>query len=251
MIDRLEQSFQQQRQFLQDASHELRTPLASIRTNIEVAEMDADLSQGEVRELLDTVKTQTDRLTRLTDDLLLLSGRDREEPAGEPIRLRELCADIVRQLTPLAAAREATLRAEGDERVAAVASGDHLYRSVFNLVDNAIKYGGAGASVVLRYGRTDDGQAKITVADTGPGIPLDAQGHIFDRFYRVERSRSRREGGVGLGLAIVKELVDSMGGRVTLVSAPGEGSAFTITLRLAHEDEAGPSAAWAPAPRTA
>jgi signal transduction histidine kinase len=233
MIDRLQQSFEQQRQFLQDASHELRTPLAAIRTNIEVAEMDQELDENEVRALLETVRAQTDRLTRLTDDLLLLSGREREAPAAEPINLHAVAEDIVRQLAPVAAARKVSLRTDGDRTVEALASGDQLYRSVFNLVDNAIKYAGEGASVTVRYGQTDDGPAKITVADTGVGIPLDAQDRIFDRFYRVEKSRSRREGGVGLGLAIVRELVESMGGRVALVSAPGEGSAFTITLPLA------------------
>ncbi|MGH2608280.1 MAG: sensor histidine kinase, partial [Tepidiformaceae bacterium] len=228
MIDRLQQSFEQQRQFLQDASHELRTPLAAIRTNIEVAEMDQHLDEDEVRALLDTVRAQTDRLTRLTDDLLLVSGREREIPPVEPINLHDLAADVTRQLAPLASVRNVQLRIAGDESVEALASGDHLYRSVFNLVDNAIKYGGEGSGVTVRYGQTDDGQAKITVADTGVGIPLEAQDKIFDRFYRVEKSRSRREGGVGLGLAIVRELVDAMGGAVSLVSAPGEGSAFTV-----------------------
>jgi signal transduction histidine kinase len=142
MIDRLQQSFDQQRQFLQDASHELRTPLASIRTNIEVAEMDQRLDEDEVRALLDTVRTQTDRLTRLTDDLLLVSGREREALPAEPINLHDLAADIARQLAPLASVRNVTLRTAGDEGVEALASGDHLYRSVFNLVDNAIKYAG-------------------------------------------------------------------------------------------------------------
>ncbi len=234
MIDRIEQSFEQQRQFVQDASHELRTPLAAIRTNIEVAEMDADLSQGEVRELLETVKTQTERLTRLTDDLLLLSGRDREAPDPDPINLQSLAAEIVRQLMPLAASREVTLRMEGDDTVAALASGDHLYRSVFNLVDNAIKYGGPGAKVTVSYASCDDGQrVRFTVADTGSGIPPEARERIFDRFYRVEKSRSRREGGLGLGLAIVKELVEAMGGEVSLASVPGEGAAFSIVLPAA------------------
>lgn len=243
MIDRLQQSFEQQRQFLQDASHELRTPLAAIRTNIEVAEMDQHLDEDEVRALLDTVRAQTDRLTRLTDDLLLVSGREREIPPVEPINLHDLAADVTRQLAPLASVRNVQLRIAGDESVEALASGDHLYRSVFNLVDNAIKYGGEGSGVTVRYGQTDDGQAKITVADTGVGIPLEAQDKIFDRFYRVEKSRSRREGGVGLGLAIVRELVDAMGGAVSLVSAPGEGSAFTVTLPLAPAAELGEAVA--------
>ena len=249
MIDRLEQSFEQQRQFLQDASHELRTPLAAIRTNIEVAEMDADMSEGEVRVLLDTVKAQTERLTRLTDDLLLLSGRDREAPVVEPIDLHALAADIVRQLAPLAASREVVLRTDGEAGAAALASGDHLYRSVFNLVDNAIKYGGPGARVTIGYAAAGDDEVQVTVSDTGPGIPAEAQERIFDRFYRVDKGRSRREGGIGLGLAIVKELVDSMGGSVSLSSAPGEGATFRIELPAAAATEE--ELAWQPVARTA
>lgn len=249
MIDRLEQSFEQQRQFLQDASHELRTPLAAIRTNIEVAEMDANMSQDEVRELLATVIAQTERLTRLTDDLLLLSGRDREAPTPEPVNLHSLAADIVRQLAPLAASREVSLRTEGDDSATALASGDHLYRSVFNLVDNAIKYGGAGSRVTVTYSRAGDHEVQLSVADTGPGIPAEAQERIFDRFYRVDKGRSRREGGIGLGLAIVKELVDSMGGSVSLASAHGKGATFRISLPEAPA--VGGSPAWQPVARTA
>jgi signal transduction histidine kinase len=168
---------------------------------------------------------------------LLVSGREREVPPAEPINLHDLAADVTGQLAPLASVRHVTLHTAGDDQVDALASGDHLYRSVFNLVDNAIKYGGEGTAVTVRYGRTDDQEAKITVADTGVGIPAEAQDKIFDRFYRVEKSRSRREGGVGLGLAIVRELVEAMGGRVSLVSAPGEGSAFTIALPLAPAGE--------------
>jgi signal transduction histidine kinase len=236
MIDRLQQSFEQQRQFVQDASHELRTPLAAIRTNIEVAEMDPQLDENEVRELLNTVRGQTDRLTRLTEDLLLLSGHEREAPPPEPVNLEEVAEDVVRQLMPLAAGRGVTISSEGDPEAEAMATGDPLYRCVFNLADNAIKYGGPGTHVTIRYGRSDDGLAKVTIADTGVGIPLEAQDRIFDRFYRVEKSRSRREGGVGLGLAIVRELIEGMGGKVSLVSAPGEGSAFTLTLPAAPLD---------------
>ncbi|HEX6030644.1 MAG TPA: HAMP domain-containing sensor histidine kinase [Tepidiformaceae bacterium] len=233
MIDRLEQSFEQQRQFVQDASHELRTPLAAIRTNIEVAELDADLQPDEVHDVLETIKLQTERLTRLTEDLLLLSSSERQMAEREPIHIHALATEVVRQLAPLAMQRKVRLGIDGDKSVAALGTADHLYRCVFNLVDNSIKYSGEGSSVTIRWSAAADGQAKVTVADTGPGIPLDAQEHIFDRFYRVEKSRSRREGGLGLGLAIVKELVESMGGKVSLVSAPGEGSAFTLTLPVA------------------
>ncbi|MGE5597473.1 MAG: sensor histidine kinase [Hyphomicrobiales bacterium] len=237
MIDRLEHSFEQQRQFVQDASHELRTPLAAIRMNIEVAEMEGSLSENEYRELLETIKTQTERLTRLSEDLLLLSSNERgEEPMLEPLALIALAHDVSRQLQPLAASRGVDIVVQGDPSVEALANGDLLFRSVFNLVDNAIKYSGEGREVRIETG-SEPGWVTVRVADNGPGIPLEQQALIFDRFYRVDRGRARRDGGIGLGLAIVKELVQSMGGNVSLQSTPGEGAAFTIRLRPAPAEE--------------
>jgi len=234
MIGRLEHSFEQQRQFVQNASHELRTPLAAIRMNIEVAELDPEVSTDEYRALLETVKTQTARLTRLSEDLLLLSADERESPAIEPIELDSVVREAVRQLAPLAHARDIALRVEDAPGAEANANGDYLYRCVFNLVDNAIKYSGPGSSVLIRARQTP-GSAEISVADNGPGIEPAQIGQIFDRFYRVDRGRSRREGGVGLGLAIVKELVQGMGGTVDVESTPGAGATFTIRLPSAHD----------------
>ncbi|MFN0148427.1 MAG: sensor histidine kinase [Dehalococcoidia bacterium] len=229
MIGRLEHSFAQQREFVENASHELRTPLAAIRTNIEVTEMDPEVSPEEYRTLLETVKTQTERLTRLSEDLLLLSSAERDLPDLEPIALVQLGREVVRNLTPTAAARGTVLKVEGDDTVEAVADGDSLYRSVFNLVENAIKYAGDGSQVDIVAAKRGD-RAEITVQDNGAGIPADALPHIFGRFYRIDRGRSRSEGGTGLGLAIVSELVHSMDGTVTAASASGEGTTFTISL---------------------
>jgi signal transduction histidine kinase len=228
MIGRLEQSFDQQRQFVQDASHELRTPLAAIRTNIEVTEMDADASVEEYRSLLETVKSQTARLTRLSEDLLLLTTSERS-PEVEPIAAVSLAREVSRELLPLAANRGVHVTVEGDAGVEALANGDLLYRCVFNLVDNAIKYSGEMATVLVRVEQAA-GRVLFHVRDDGPGIAPEAAAHVFERFYRVDRGRSRREGGTGLGLAIVRELVRSMGGDVTLESRVGAGSTFTIAL---------------------
>ena len=231
MIGRLEHSFAQQREFVENASHELRTPLAAIRTNIEVTEMDPEVSPEEYRALLETVKTQTERLTRLSEDLLLLSSAEREHPELEPVPLVKLGREVVRNLAPTAAARASVLKVEGDDTLEAVASGDSLYRSVFNLVENAIKYAGDG-SIVNVVARKRGDRAEIAVEDNGAGIPPDALPHVFDRFYRIDRGRSRREGGTGLGLSIVSELVRGMNGTVSATSANGEGTTFTISLPL-------------------
>jgi len=229
MIGRLETSFERQRQFVQDASHELRTPLAAIRTNIEVTEMDPDVSQEEYRALLETVKSQTERLTRLSEDLLLLSTSEREAAEPEHVDASALTREVVAQLAPLASSRDVALGWDGVEEVVVAASSDVLYRCVLNLVDNAIKYSGANASVVVRA-RRDGEEAILEVVDTGPGIAEQESTRVFDRFYRVDKGRSRREGGTGLGLAIVREMVEAMGGSVSLRSRVGEGSTFAIHL---------------------
>lgn len=232
MIARLEESFGQQRQFVQDASHELRTPLAAIRMNIEVAEMDPDISVDEYRALLETVKSQTERLTRLSEDLLLLSSNSHEAPSAEPVDLGALVREVAAQVTPMASAKEITIGIEAGAAVEALAIDDMLYRCVFNLVDNAIKYSGQGASVRIAT-READGRAIVEVSDTGPGIAAEDALHVFDRFYRVDNGRNRRDGGAGLGLAIVREMVQAMGGEVTVDSRPGEGSTFRISLPVA------------------
>ena len=229
MVDRLEHSFERQRQFVQDASHELRTPLAAIRTNIEVTEMDPDASQAEYKDLLTTIKGQTDRLTRLSEDLLLLTREDHDRPEPEPIELAALAREVVRELQPVAQTRSVSLATSCVEGLEVDTNPDLLYRCVLNLVDNAIKYSGESSTVTIRT-TLDGPTAVIEVADNGNGIPKEALARIFDRFYRVDRGRSRREGGTGLGLAIVKEIVESLGGTVAVASEEGEGTAFTIRL---------------------
>ncbi len=234
MIGRLQGSFERQRQFVQDASHELRTPLAAIRTNIEVTEMDPDVSPEEYRELLELVKGQTERLARLTEDLLLLSNEDRSGPVAEPVPLQLVAREVVRQLSPLASTRGMELQVESPRDVWAMGNGDLIYRSVSNLVDNAIKYSGDATSVTIITAAEAD-QAVISVRDTGPGIaPEDAE-RVFDRFFRVDKGRSRRQGGSGLGLAIVKEVIESMGGQVGVRPTAGGGATFFIRLPLAAE----------------
>lgn len=229
MIGRLETSFEQQRQFVQDASHELRTPLTAIRTNIEVTEMDPDASPAEYRELLDTIKTQTERLTRLTEDLLLLSRHEGEQVEPDAVDTDDLVREVASQLRPLAASRGVEIVVQTTDLPPALAVSDLLYRCVLNLVDNAIKYSGEGGRVTIRNADFP-GRVEIEVADTGPGIPPEDLGRVFDRFFRVDKGRSRREGGSGLGLAIVREVMASQGGTVRATSAEGAGTTFTLSI---------------------
>jgi heavy metal sensor kinase len=229
MIGRLEHSFERQRQFVQDASHELRTPLAAIRTNIEVAEMDPDATAAEYRDLLTTIKTQTERLTRLSEDLLLLTNDDGATVEKEPVDLGDLALDVVRQVGPLAANRGVSLVPVVTGPTEVETSPDLIYRSVLNLVDNAIKYSGEGSTVTVSV-RSAPGEGTVEVSDNGVGIAPEDLERVFDRFYRTDKGRSRREGGTGLGLAIVKQLVEALGGSVAAASEPGRGTTFTISL---------------------
>lgn len=228
MIGRLEYAFNSQQQFVQDASHELRTPLTAIRTNIEVTELDPHATVNDYRELSELVKTQTDRLARLADDLLLLTG-----PASsvelQPVPVESIVSEVVRQLAGLASRRGASVEVFSQPGVVAFAEEDLLFRCVSNLVDNALKYSGDGSAVTIST-RQEANLVEIEIEDTGPGIPSDALAHVFERFYRVDRGRSRREGGSGLGLAIAKELVQKMGGDVSVSSQPGRGTKFKIKL---------------------
>lgn len=235
MIARIEESFENQRQFVQDASHELRTPLAALRANIEVAEMDGYISPEEYAELIEIVKSQTARLTRLTDDLMLLTTTEREVPEPEAVDVDAIANEVVRQLSPVAGKKDITIDVEGIRGTEAVANSDLLYRSVFNLVDNAIKYSTPGSRVRVRSSIVG-GKVQIDVTDNGPGIAAADLSRIFDRFYRVDKSRARRQGGAGLGLAIVKELMRSMNGNVSASSVEGQGATFTLTLPIAARD---------------
>lgn len=229
MVDRLEHSFERQRQFVQDASHELRTPLAAIRTNIEVTEMDPEVSPEEYKDLLTTIKGQTDRLTRLSEDLLLLTREDHDRPEPEPLELAVLAREVLREMQPVAQTRNVTLSSSCADDLEVETNPDLLYRCVLNLVDNGLKYSGEGSTVTVRTA-LEGANAVIEVADNGTGIPKEALSRIFDRFYRVDRGRSRREGGTGLGLAIVKEIVESLGGTVSVSSEEARGTTFTIRL---------------------
>ncbi len=239
MIGRIESGFDTQRRFVQDASHELRTPLTAIRTNIELAELELGADGGEERlpGLLETVRAQTDRLARLVADLLLLTSPEATVASPDPperVDARGLAGAAAAELAPLAARAGVRIRVAEGAPHEAIASADLLYRCALNLIDNAVKHSGEGASVSIDAG-ADGAEVWLRVRDTGSGIPAEHLPHVFDRFYRVDRSRARGRGGAGLGLAIVRALTESMGGSVEAESTAGEGAAFTLRLPRAPD----------------
>jgi heavy metal sensor kinase len=237
MIGRLERSFAEVRRFTADASHELRTPLTAIRTEAEVALTGQSLPEDQQR-LLGSILEECERLTRLTDQLLMLAREDaRDARLGrEAVDLSVLAHDVAETMRPVAEVKGLRLEAGGTQGVVIRGDAARLRQVLFNLVDNAIKYTPPGGEIGMRV-ETRPGEAVVAVRDTGVGIPPEHLERVFDRFYRVDRARSRDEGGTGLGLSIARNIVMAHGGRIELSSIPGEGTTCVVTLPLAGPGE--------------
>ncbi|MHB0971853.1 MAG: sensor histidine kinase [Thermoanaerobaculia bacterium] len=228
-LARLEGSFAQLRRFTADASHEIRTPLTAMRSVGEVA-LQGTRSMDEYRDVIGTMLEEVERLSRLADGLLTLARAEAGQTrcAFERIELRALAEEAVEQLGVLAEEREQRLEVAG-ERAHVDADRLTMRQALVNLIDNAIKYSGDGSHVTVRVG-ADGANTFVSVEDDGPGIAAEHLGKIFDRFYRVDSSRSRVISGTGLGLSLVKLTAEAHGGRVEVESIPGRGSTFRIVL---------------------
>ncbi len=218
--------------FVANVSHELRTPLAAIRGYVETLQDGALGDAGNAERFLKIIEKHVGQLTNLVDDLLQLSRLEATEapPTRERVALRAVVEQSVATFADAARKKGVSLeRLPGGEGVAVQGDAHLLERAVNNLLDNAIKYthGGGRATVEVRR---EGGEARLLVSDTGIGIPAQDQPRVFERFYRVDKSRSREMGGTGLGLAIVKHIAQVHGGRVGLTSTPGVGSVFNVWL---------------------
>jgi heavy metal sensor kinase len=232
MIGRLERSFAEVRRFTADASHELRTPLTAIRTEAEVA-LAKPLGLAEYQQLLGSILEECSRLTRLTDQLLALARQDSSmgQPALEPVDLAAVVEDVAETMRPLAEAKQLRLLVEVNRAVWVNGDLGQLREVFFNLLDNGIKYTPEGGEVAVRIGHNGP-VAVVTVRDTGIGILPEHLPHVFDRFYRVDKARSRAEGGTGLGLSIAQSIIAAHGGQIELDSTPGQGTTCTVKLPL-------------------
>jgi len=230
MLERLEGAFESQKQFIQDASHELRTPIAIAQANIEVAEMEGKATARDYRKLMEVLKMSLERLNRLSDNLLLLSNGEQSQTRQAVVDIPPLLEEVVAEAGARAAAAGVRLELTPvSDDVRTLGDAFRLRQAVINLVDNAVKYNRPGGDVQVSC-ETDEARLLIRVKDSGIGIPQGDQQRIFDRFYRVDKSRSRAQGGSGLGLAIVKKIVEDHSGSITVESTPDAGSTFTITL---------------------
>ncbi|HEX6998467.1 MAG TPA: ATP-binding protein [Gammaproteobacteria bacterium] len=235
MIERLERSFRRIAQFTADASHELRTPLAVMRTTAEVA-LRGPEPPTEQRAALEDILVELERTSQLVENLLLLARADAGQERlleKRPVDLAAAIAEAVAQAQVLARAQRVALEARLPERPLIVRGDAHALRRLFLiLLDNAVKYTPAGGRVDVALAERG-GQAVAAVRDTGIGIPPAHLPHIFERFYRVDPARSRRQGGAGLGLAIGCWIAAAHGGAITATSEPQQGSEFTVSLPLA------------------
>lgn len=229
MLARLDAAFAAQRQFTADASHELRNPLAIIRTNVDVALADPHADPEDLRYTIVVVKRASDRMARLVDDLLALARRQEPTLEHEPVDLGVAVTEASDDFVVPAAARNIVLDRAIAPGVVVTGDRDALKRVVANLLENAVRLAPAGSRIHLATGSEGD-RAWIAVADEGPGIAPEDQAHVFDRFWRADKARSRADGGTGLGLAIVRQIVQSHGGEIRLQSKVGVGSSFVIWL---------------------
>ena len=234
LLARLESSFNEQQRFIADASHELRTPLAVLRGETEVA-LAKQRNADEYQQSLSLIQEEAERLSRIVEDLFILARQPIDAPATlmrERVSLNEAIKDCARAAQVLATRKGVRLTMESNSSSIDL-NGDKelITRMILNLLDNAVKYTPAGGEISLALSR-QNGNAEIVVRDTGIGIAETDRQRVFDRFYRVDKARSRALGGAGLGLSIVRWIVEIHGGDIHIDSAPGLGSTFTVELPL-------------------
>ena len=231
-MTRIKQLENTRREFVANVSHELRTPLTLIKGFVETLQDGAKNDPQLTDRFLGTIEKHTDRLTFLIEDLLTISRLESGQIVlnQQPINLRESVERALDDLESRAAERKIALNNEVANHLEVLADADRLQQVLFNLIDNAIKYGRAEGGVWITATALDDHTVQTCVRDNGPGIPSESVERVFERFYRVDKARSREQGGTGLGLAIVKHIIQSHRGEVWVQSDLGRGSSFFFTL---------------------
>jgi two-component system, OmpR family, manganese sensing sensor histidine kinase len=232
----IRQAYERLQQFTADASHELRTPVATILTTAQSAVQSSQLTPQQSQAKFTAIVETARRMSALTNDLLWLARVDRldtvEQPKLERCSLKTILSDLYEELAPQAEAKKLKFTCQLPETDPKVRGyEDQLYRLFTNLIVNAIKYTPNGGKVDIRLTQTID-QAEIKICDSGVGISAQHLPQLFDRFYRVDESRTQSAGGTGLGLAIAKQIVETHQGEITISSMLGEGSTFTVHLPI-------------------
>jgi len=226
MLERLNNAFAAQRQFTGNAAHELRTPLALMQAQLELFSAEHPDVLPETAEFLTLLREQTERLTQMTKTLLEMSNLQ-QVARNEHIQLAPMIEEIFTDLAPLAEKNDIALEVEGDG--AMIGSDALIYRLLFNLTENAVKYNRHGGSVRVTVSQESE-KLLIRVSDTGRGIPEEFQRSIFQPFFRVDKSRSREYGGAGLGLSLVWEIAGLHGGSVRVTKSSDRGTTILVEL---------------------
>ena len=237
LSDRLFKTETQRQQFVSDASHELKTPLAAIRLLTDSVLQNEDMDHVTIRDFMSDIGQEIDRLARTTEELMTLTRLDSAPPLREyALHPAPVIRRAVHMLQPLAENAGVSIRCELSEHCVMLGNYDDLYTVVYNLIENAIKYNHRGGDVrILCFSR--GAFLQIIVDDTGAGIPEEDLPKIFDRFYRVDKARSREAGGTGLGLSIVAQAVRRMKGRIEVESVFGRSTRFTLFFTVVDRDE--------------
>ena len=236
LTERLQTSENKRRQFVSDASHELKTPLASIKLLTDSI-LQNDMDMDTVREFVGDIGSEADRLNRMSEKLLSLTRIETQQDGDcEIVYMTPTVERVVRMLSGIAEKNhiEIIMQLEDDSPILILE--DDLYQITFNLVENGIKYNTLGGKLTISLHKDED-NAILRVSDTGVGIPEESLNHIFERFYRVDKARSRKSGGSGLGLAIVRNMVERNQGTIAVESAEGVGTVFTVTFPIFETEE--------------
>ena len=235
LTERLEITENARRRFVSDASHELKTPLAAIRLLTDSILQADNMDRETTQEFVSDIGREAERLSRITEDLLRLTRLDSGVTAeAVPVDVLPVLEDVMRMIDLVAREKGSDLTYLAEDGCIVRSNPDEVYQVIYNLVDNAVKYSGGG-DVAVHLTREKD-TVVLSVADNGPGIPEQDIGRIFERFYRVDKARSRAAGGTGLGLAIVKDTVCRRGGSVEAANREGGGAVFTVRWPLEREE---------------
>ena len=239
LTERLEDTEKQRRRFVSDASHELKTPLASIRLLSDSIVQSENMDGGTMREFAADIGHEAERLQRTTEKLLDLSRLDDDvQVIDEPVDIKQTAVDALAVLRPLAAEKDVKIRCELGDGCVVMANTDDMFHIVFNLMENAVKYNVPGGSVLVRT-ELEDEKVVLSVTDTGIGIPEEDRLNVFNRFYRVDKARSRASGGSGLGLSIVHDAVLAHGGSIAVGQNKPQGSVFIVSFPRPTSEETG------------